>query len=653
MENILRVANHYSLLGGGKMNTLVKLLDRVSGLEGSIAEVGVYKGGSAYLMANVERYTPVYLFDTFEGMPTASEEDVHQVGEFADTSIDHVRALLKNNPNAHIKQGFFPATAKGLEEEKFKLVHIDGDQYQTTLDSLEFFYPRMVEGGCMLFDDYCWQNCPGVSKAIHEFLRDKPEYIDLEKGVVAYNQCLIVKGSKADKEWVDIRTCGRGIGDAICSLYTAKGMVDAGYKVRFHTHMPEWLARADGLNGDLQIIAGEPEGAVDMNYNYHEQLEAAPDRKQWYCDNLSRLMSIPEFKYSAPIVDTRIKNRTVDSNNYVVISPFSRWSAREWGNKNWQEFAQLLVKNGYDVVVIDDENKNNRLGKVFRGIKGCYWYWGMDAEWTADLFLGARAVVGNDSGMAHFAAMLGVKTIAVHSHCLPHQLWGGADVIAIMSKQHDCIGCNWIESQGYVEGCRFQCKALVKGVTPQSVIEKGGLTRQQEKKESYTPQRDLIHLFNAISQHSKGDIVEIGCNNGVTTAKLATKFSKRHVWGIDHFQLSLKPEQQSEVPELNEIGFFAANLPNVSIVVVDSNDYKFPASVDAIFIDGDHSYEGVKRDSEKALKHLKKGVIVWHDANEDAPEWCGVYKFLQELKKEGRDIVFCEDSCVAYLKVGK
>lgn len=648
-DHIIRVANFYSLLGEEKLNTIVGLLERVKGLEGDVAEVGVYRGGSAYLMANIAKNATVHLFDTFDGMPIEGEHDVHEVGDFHDTSLGHVQSLLKNNTNVEFYPGIFPGTADGIKNKKFKLVHIDGDQYQTTKDALEFFYPRLVNGGVMLFDDYCWENCPGVARAIHEFLKDKQEGVDLGK-IAGPFQAVVIKGSEKD-EYVHIRSCGRGIGDTVCALYAAKGLAETGVKVMYHTHMPQWVSRAAGLNDNLEIVQGEPRGAVDMNFDYEDQLKAKPDRKQWYCDNLATSLAIEPFKYAAPIVDKEIKQRTVNSDNYVVFSPYSSWSTREWSGKNWKELAKLFTNSGYDVVIIDADNKNKRLEKTFGGIKHTYWFWGMDADWVTDLLLGSRALIGNDSGMAHLAAMLDVKSVAIHSHCLPYQLWGGSNVIPVISSKHDCIGCNWQPDNGFVDICRYNCKAMNDGVTPQMVFDESGLGKMPTQRQSYTPQRDVIRLFNAIELHSKGDILEIGCNKGVTTAKIATHFPERHVYGIDYHELELAAEQQGEVPEQCDIGYYASQHSNVTVENVKSKDFKIPKTVDAIFIDGDHSYEGVKADTEMALKHLKKGVVMWHDAYKDCPDWCGVYRFLQELIEDGKDVVFCEDSWIAYLVI--
>lgn len=58
--------------------------------------------------------------------------------------------------------------------------------------------------------------------------------------------------------------------------------------------------------------------------------------------------------------------------------------------------------------------------------------------------------------------------------------------------------------------------------------------------------------------------------------------------------------------------------------------------VDFLFIDGDHTYEGVKKDFEMYSPLVKEGgVIAFHDIVVHPPEKnCDVHKFWEEIKKE-------------------
>lgn len=178
-----------TLLDLGRINVILSLLVQTRHLEGSIAEVGVYKGGVAYYLNKLSHGKNVFLFDTFEGIPMSGEHDRHVVGDFADTSYEEVAEYFVGCDNVKLVKGIFPESAKGVIEEtdKFALVHLDADQYQSTLDSLRYFYDKMEIGGIIICDDYKFLK--GVDEAIAEFLKDKPE-----KEIHSSNmQCVIVK----------------------------------------------------------------------------------------------------------------------------------------------------------------------------------------------------------------------------------------------------------------------------------------------------------------------------------------------------------------------------------------------------------------------------------------------------------------------------
>ena len=69
-------------------------------------------------------------------------------------------------------------------------VHVDADIYRSVCDCCAFFYPRLVQGGMMLFDDYGFATCPGVRKAVDEFFADKshkPLYLPTGQALVINN----------------------------------------------------------------------------------------------------------------------------------------------------------------------------------------------------------------------------------------------------------------------------------------------------------------------------------------------------------------------------------------------------------------------------------------------------------------------------------
>lgn len=164
--------------------------------DGDFAEVGVYRGGTARLLAELaatERRT-VHLFDTFTGMPeTDPDKDWHRSGDFDDTSESAVRAFLAGFPGVEFHAGVFPATATAVEDRRFAFVHIDADIYTSVRDSCEFFYGRLESGGILLFDDYGQLTCPGARIAVDEFCsahRMRPIYLTT-------GQCLVIRTARS------------------------------------------------------------------------------------------------------------------------------------------------------------------------------------------------------------------------------------------------------------------------------------------------------------------------------------------------------------------------------------------------------------------------------------------------------------------------
>jgi O-methyltransferase len=160
-------------------------------VEGAAAELGVYRGGTARLLAAAfaPSKKPLHLFDTFEGMPTVDPaRDRHAQGDFAHTSLESVRSFLSDFGSVRFYVGRFPETAVDLGADRFAFVHVDADIYRSVLDACEFFYPRLTPGGIVVFDDYGFATCPGATRAVDEFFAHTPEvplYLPTGQCVVA------------------------------------------------------------------------------------------------------------------------------------------------------------------------------------------------------------------------------------------------------------------------------------------------------------------------------------------------------------------------------------------------------------------------------------------------------------------------------------
>ena len=164
--------------------------------EGDLAEVGSYRGGSAKIICEAKGEKPLYVFDTFdEGLPKPSLVDdlssysfleMYQEGMYA-TPFENIKKILARYPNVHIYKGLFPNTAEPIKNKKFAFVNLDVDLYESTLNCLQFFYPKLNKGAVLISHDYTY--IPGVRKAFDEFFEDKPGSV----GKLFGSQCMIKK----------------------------------------------------------------------------------------------------------------------------------------------------------------------------------------------------------------------------------------------------------------------------------------------------------------------------------------------------------------------------------------------------------------------------------------------------------------------------
>lgn len=152
-------------------------------IQGAVAELGTYQGDFAAELRKVFPKRKLYLFDTFQGFDEKdikAEKEKHSTrakeGDFSDTSVGKVMKKLGNTENVIVRKGYFPDTAKGIEEI-FAFVNIDPDLYKPTLEGLKYFYPRMTAGGCIFVHDYNSSQFKGVHDAVMEFCEDNHVYL--------------------------------------------------------------------------------------------------------------------------------------------------------------------------------------------------------------------------------------------------------------------------------------------------------------------------------------------------------------------------------------------------------------------------------------------------------------------------------------------
>lgn len=163
---------------------LYELYKMTLGVAGHIAEAGVYKGAGTLFFAKLtqifepESLTLVHGFDWFEGSKLTAEEPNVLEGSYKE---DYSRLLSliraqRLDRIVHIhKLDLATELAEFFERNKymqFKLVFLDAGLYHVVKSCLEQFWPRLISGGIMAFDQFNHELAPGETRAIREFMPD-------------------------------------------------------------------------------------------------------------------------------------------------------------------------------------------------------------------------------------------------------------------------------------------------------------------------------------------------------------------------------------------------------------------------------------------------------------------------------------------------
>jgi O-methyltransferase len=153
------------------------LVSAVAGLPGDTVEAGVWFGATSWVICDTLASTDKvhHAFDSFQGLsaPTTADGKFWHAGDLRGDE-ESARRLLSTY-RAEIHRGWVPAVFAEVELGELCFAHVDVDLYEGTLGSFECFYDRLVPGGMLVCDDYGFTTCPGATRAVDEFMADRPE----------------------------------------------------------------------------------------------------------------------------------------------------------------------------------------------------------------------------------------------------------------------------------------------------------------------------------------------------------------------------------------------------------------------------------------------------------------------------------------------
>lgn len=165
-------------------------------VNGVVIECGVLNGTGLFTWAQfanilepINFTRKIIGFDTFEGYPSVSNEDINPVkspksGDLKGDSYEAIVASIEKYnferpmghiPNVELIKGNFLETAEAYISNNphllVALLHINFDLYEPTKKALELFLPRMAKGSIICLGYLNCSNAPGESVALLELLK--------------------------------------------------------------------------------------------------------------------------------------------------------------------------------------------------------------------------------------------------------------------------------------------------------------------------------------------------------------------------------------------------------------------------------------------------------------------------------------------------
>lgn len=180
-----------------------EIFKKIIDVPGVIIDLGVFRGGSTFTWAKLcEIYCPTDIrktvlgFDTFAGFPRIGVEDgpadplqdVVPGGYFGGASVEadlalaqeamnHDRHLRHKNRIEFIKGDVCETIPKFIADKgdglRIALLNLDLDLYEPTRVALEYFVPRMSQGGLIVVDEYAVDTFGGETKAVDEYFEKR------------------------------------------------------------------------------------------------------------------------------------------------------------------------------------------------------------------------------------------------------------------------------------------------------------------------------------------------------------------------------------------------------------------------------------------------------------------------------------------------
>lgn len=172
-----------TMIGPRRLDNLQYCIETVlkEGIPGDLIETGVWRGGACIFMKAVlaaylvER--KVFVADSFEGLPSpdpkkypADKGSKFHLLTNMSVSVEEVKSNFEKygllDDRVVFLKGWFKDTLPTAPIDKLAVLRLDGDMYESTIDSLTNLYPKLSLGGFCIVDDYA---LPACASAVEDY----------------------------------------------------------------------------------------------------------------------------------------------------------------------------------------------------------------------------------------------------------------------------------------------------------------------------------------------------------------------------------------------------------------------------------------------------------------------------------------------------
>lgn len=179
----------HTMIGLKRMDNIQYCVEKclAEDIPGDLMETGVWRGGATIFMRAILKAfdvtdRTVWVADSFQGLPPANVEqypadadvDYPMFSEILGIPLEVVQDNFDRygllDEQVRFLKGWFKDTLPEAPVERLAVLRLDGDMYESTMDTLTSLYAKLSVGGYLIIDDY---NLPACKEAVHDYRREK------------------------------------------------------------------------------------------------------------------------------------------------------------------------------------------------------------------------------------------------------------------------------------------------------------------------------------------------------------------------------------------------------------------------------------------------------------------------------------------------